>query len=271
MSAKFAGTTISHITRVQFRGSSSPIVRGVPRAWGVILLPCDKSDRSIELSCSFHITDMTKTEVESFQHNLCEFLAANSGEDLVVNGNIYKSVIPLSVDFVNMPQNEYFKYKISFQLDENQNFLNSSIDNTQVRSGYFQYRYWDAEQKESEFTFKVLHNWEASFSTDYDIREKGRGANQRWVPKELNGGIETVELACWVVREKCETIESYLHNYICGVGPLGKQGLLNLNGNIFENAIMVSLSQEESKGGCNGDNLGKSTLYTVEFQVSLQC
>ena len=68
-------------------------------------------------------------------------------------------------------------------------------------------------------------------------------------------------------------VKSYFFNYVCGIGPLGKQGTLYLDGNIFKKAVMTNFGHGETRHDTEEDeSAGRcSVSYDLTFQVSLQC
>jgi len=262
MPAGYLGSQeISEITKVTFSGSSSPVTKTMPKCKGALLKPSNKAERNISLYCYFGLAEKTKTQIEELHHDLNEELAARANQNLSVNGNIYEGVVARSTQFDIKALNEFFDYTITFGLHHSQGFSQTpGLKFPQTRSGWFRYQYGDADQELSEFRFHILHNYEVGIPCNYTIKEKTR------VLREFG------RLNCWLVNTPTKDIESYFFNYIAGVGPLGKQGTLNLNGNEFKKAIMTGFSQSDIKSNSNADGTGGSNVYyDIEFQVSLQC
>lgn len=272
MSAYFGSQHISQITLVSFKGSSNPIETIFPRAKGVLLQPSSKAQRTIELKCMWTIESHTKTQVEKLQHDLIEEVAERTEQNLSVNGNIYQSVIPISVSQEVLEQNEFFTYAIQFKLNYSQDFMNSLVSSTQVRDGYFTYKYGDKDQEQSEFRYRFYNNWEAGFSVDFGVKEEVRKLKANGRDYELSGGKETIGLTCWLIQTPTQHIESYFFNFICGPGPLGKMGTLYLDGEIYKKVILTDFSQQLIRPNKGSDGLGASTVYyDLSFILSIQC
>jgi len=267
-SAKLGSCEISHITRVRFSGSSTPIQKILPRCKGVILRPSNDAERTISLGCSYHIAGKTKAQIEGYHHDLNEELAARANQDLSVSGNIYTNVVPMGTTFDNKADKEHFVYALNFALDHKQNFFTSQIDaSSQARKATFIYEYGDKDQYLSTFEFFILHMWESVIDVQYNLKNQTRRLREFGRDKEINSGVESIRLHCAVIKEPILNLENYFFNYICGIGPLGKQGTLYLAGNSYEKAIMTSFSQGETKV----DAAYNSCEYDIEFQVSIQC
>jgi len=277
MSAWLGSQQISHITQVSLNGSSSLITHLLPKSIGAILHPSGNATRSITLECAWLISGKTKAQIEELHHNLCEEVAQRSKQTLSVNGNLYTNVVPNSVDPEIMTLDEFFKYRMTFELDYSQDFFDCQIDmSDRPRVCYFNYEYGDKDQELSIFRFHILKNAEFSVGTSNSMVKKVRALRANGIEIELVGGVETIRAECWINQESKRTIEQYLFNYICGPGPLGKQGTLVWKDasvtNTFRKAILTSVSQEQSIGGTNASGSGAGVAkYSLEFQVSLQC
>jgi hypothetical protein len=272
MSAILGGVRISHITNVAFSGSSNPISLTFPRAIGALLKPSDEVDRRITIDCSWHIANKTKTEIEALHYNLGEEVAKHSRANLIVNDNTYQDVVPASVDFDVMTHNQYFRYSLDFILSDSQNFMQAQPSTTQVRDGYFQYKYQDKDQSFSEFRFRFYNNWEAAMPVSFSQLSRPRKFRTNAPVSNLNDGIVTIALSCWLAHTSVQHKEAYMFNYLCSCGPLGKIGTLFLNGNTYENVIMTGLNTGTSNGGKDSEGNGSGTLlYDLQFQMSLQC
>ena len=268
MSAYLGSQQISQITRATITGSSDPFVKEFPRSIGALLLPRNEADRQITLACSWHVSGQTKTQIEELHHDLNEEIALRSGQDLSINGNIFESVIPISTSFQVATVDDYFIYTLVFELSYEQNMKQCLTDNTQVRDGYFNYAYNDANQAEATILFRFYNNWESAGAADFKRKEVTRKLRTNGVEKAVVSGIEIVTLDCWIIGEPIKDIEAYFFNYIAGSGPLGKQGTLNLNGVEYKKAVMTSFRGEPVKASEEDKSTAK---YEVQFKVSLQC
>ena len=117
------------------------------------------------------------------------------------------------------------------------------------------------EDEQPDCGFPIFYNFEAAYNITYGQETKERDIGDYGVERKPVGGVESISLECWMVEQTTMAFQQYMADYL--LGPLGKQGTLNLNGNITENAILTSISSDEQ--------IGASLRYVLEFQATLAC
>ena len=153
------------------------------------------------------------------------------------------------------------EYLTSFELDFNQGFFNSLINGNTLRRGIFSYVGQNEVGDNINVEFQILNNFEAAHSASYDLKSDIRKIRAFGAEKNLSGGIETINLDCFLVEDEIRHIENYLANYL--LGPLGRKGTLDLNGNEYEETILIDVSTEQA--------VGSSEQYKLTFITSLKC
>jgi len=257
----YDGVEIGQSGRLSFSGSSSPSVQDFPKTVGSLIKEASESSRIINVHTFFTLANQTKTELEDLQHQLHELLANIKKADLVINGNIYQDVVPTSNSFELLTHNEYIEYIINFELDFDQGFFNSQINGNKLRRGIFSYTDQNEVGDNINVEFQILNNFEAAHSVSYDLKSDIRKIRSFGAEKNLSGGVETINLDCFLIEDKIRHMENYLSNYL--LGPLGRKGTLDLNGNEYEEAILIGVTSDQA--------VGSSKKYKLTFIVSLKC
>jgi hypothetical protein len=264
----YNGKKLSDEGKATFNGSSSPIVQTVPRCIGAFINPINNATRELTVDCWWAGGSLesggvpfNKTQLEALHNDLNEDLALGQTGTLVMHGNTYLDVVPTGNTIPVVDNTGRLEFSVTFELDARQGFFNSQIHGYQTRNASFNYNVRDGNDVESNFTFQILHNFESGNSVQYETKEFPREQYVTTNDKELSGGVETVTVDCWLADSNVQEMDSYLANYL--FGPLGAQGTLNLNGNIYQLAVLTGVS--------NQPHVTSSCLYSLSFLVSLKC
>jgi len=254
VNASFDGVQITDLANWTFSGSSSPIAIMFPNCTGALLKPSGRKNAILNLvSNRFVATD--KTTIEQYQHDLNECLIFHGNSTLVVNGIVYTNVTPLSVSQNILTTNEYMSYTISFQLDQYQAMFKPTINDGRVRNALF--TAYGGECTE----FPVFDNFEAGMNVAYDVRDYPRVPYAPDIRRVPVHGVEVISLECWMVDQTANTFQMYMSDWL--KDPLGKQGTLNLNGNVYNNAILTNVN--------SSIHVSRSMTYNLEFTATLAC
>jgi hypothetical protein len=264
----YNGKKLADEGKAVFSGSSSPIVRYVPRCIGAFINPINDATRELTVNCWWASGGLesggvpfNKTQVEALHNALNEDLALGQTGTLIMHENTYVSVVPKSTSLPVIDKENRLTFSVVFELDSRQGFFDSQIHGDRVRNGSFNYVVQDGNEVESSFNFPILHNWESANSAEYITKKFPR---QQYIPtadQVLSGGVETISVECWLAESNVKDIDSYLANYL--IGPLGAQGTLNLDGNIYPLSVMTGVTNQEHIVG--------SCVYTLTFLSSLKC
>jgi hypothetical protein len=256
--AVFNGIPINDLERWSFNGSSAPQVFLFPRCIGALLRPSKTVTRQIVLTSQrFPPGSLMKTAMEGLQHDLNECLISQQNATLTVDGVTYTDVTPVSISQDSLSTNDHLSYSITFDLSKDQTPFEPELVDGRVRDGFF-IGYEDAPPT---CGFPIFDNYEAAISVSYALNQKLRIAEEYGREKAPIGGVETIVLNCWMVEQTSNVFQKYIADYL--FGPLGKIGTLNLNGLVFDNAILTSVTSETQKGA--------ALKYTLTFETSLQC
>jgi len=270
-SAYFDGHLIAHLSSCSFAGSSSPMTDTFPRAKGALLRPSGTAERKLTLDCVWLGEGFTKTEIEWFQHNLIEQAALSDTGTLEVNGNTYEDVFISGINFNNVVNKERMEFSVDYVIPNASYFKNALINSAQVRPASFDYTYRKNDTEEGNFAFNVYNNFEAASSVSFDDFSRTRPIFSYGPLIKQAGGIEEITLNCFLIQSPTKEIESYFYNVICGFGPLGKQGTLSLNNNVYNRAILTSFSHTKIKSNSDSSGGASHAEFTMTFNVSLQC
>ena len=258
ISATFDGVQLNDLEKWTFSGSSSPQTFLLPRCVGALLRPSKDVTRQITLvSQRFPPGSPLKTAIETLQHDLNECLIEKQTATLVVNGVGYSDATPISVTQNVLSVTDYMTYSIVFELSKDQLPFEPALKDGRVRDAFF-FGYEDAPPS---CGFPLFDNFEAAINVSYSLNQQQRSIGEYGRLKYPIGGIETISLDCWMVEQTQNNFQKYMADYL--FGPMGKIGTLNLNGNIFNFAILINMS-------CSS-TVGSSLTYKLTFQTSLQC
>lgn len=256
--AQFDGVQLNDLHKWTMSGSSSPLQFAFPRCIGGLIKPSKAVSRKITLTSQrFPPGGPTKTAIEALQHDLNECLIEKQNGTLVVNGVSYTDVTPLGVSQNTLSLTDYMEYSLTFELSKDQSPFQPALKDGRVRDAFF-IGYPDAPP---QCGFPIFDNYEVGLGVEYGLFQFQRIPEEYGREKRPVGGIETIPLECWMVEQTENNFQKYMADYL--LGPLGKQGTLNLHGLIFENAILTKVSSTEQ--------VGASLKYTLEFQVTLAC
>ncbi len=259
ISAVFNGIKLNDLDKWSFRGNSSPQVYTFPRCVGALLRPSKDVGRQIILTSQrFPPDDPRKTDIERLQHELNECIIQQLTATLTVDGIAYTDATPIGVSQDILSTTEWMSYSLIFELSKDQvPFESTTLKDGRVRDGFF-IGYEDAPPT---CGFPIFDNWEAAINVAYEIFQKLRISEEYGTAKKPNAGYEVIALECWMVGQTEADFQMYIADYL--FGPLGKIGTLNLNGLIFENAILVGVDSTPTKGA--------SLTYKLTFNTTLQC
>ena len=254
--ASYDGIPINALVNFTFSGSSSPMMFNFPNCTGTLLKPSGRKEVTITLlSQLFPIK--SKTEIEACQHELNEFLILKGNKTLVVDSIAYTNVTPLSVQQNVLTTKEYVSYSITFQLDYLQALFKPTINDGRVRSAIFSG--YDPDNLACEFP--VFDNFEAAMNVTYGQRVYPRVPYDTDIRRVAVQGLESINLDCWMVNQTSRVFQMYMSDFC--TGPLGRIGTLNLNGNIYENAILVGVNSNV--------NIAQTLTYNLQFHATLAC
>jgi len=260
ISATFDGVAINDLEKWTLQGSSSAATFLFPRTSGALLKPSNSVNRTITLTSQhFPPNATTKSQIHVLQRELNRFLIAKQNATLVVDNVAYPNATPLSVSQDVLATTEYMTYSIVFSLDfEQPTFEPTTFVDGRVRYGAF-------KNYETGVLpvcgFPIFDNYELGLSVTYDLD------TAEWIPGNFGrgntpvGGVNQIGLECWMVGQTNENMQKYIADWI--LGPLGKQGDLDLDGEVYENAILVSVTNQQA--------VGSSMKYSLQFQSSLTC
>lgn len=262
MEVLFANNKIAEIGKVSFSGSGNAIVRTLPQTMGSLINPSLNPSRNMSVSCQSFLQNKTKDQMERIQYEMNSMISSCTllNKNLTVNDNTYTNVSVVGNSFDIITNNSYFTFKLDAELDYEQPFFNSLISNQQVRTGFFEYGWVDAANIQHTTTFPILNNFEVAPSISFEQNKKFRNRLADGRETTYIGGFHKINLQCWVAGCPVKDMESYAANAL--IGPLGRQGTLNVSGRTFEDAILNGFSSSEHNA---------STMqYTMEF-ISSQC
>lgn len=262
MEVLYSNRRIGEIGKLSFNGRGNAILRTLPQTMGTLINPSLNPDRSFSLTCQMFLQNKSKNQMEQIQYRMNNLFSSCTlpTRNLSVNDNIYTNVNIVSNSFDIINNNTYITFKLEGQLDHKQPFLDSEISNKQVRAGFFEYKWVDAANIQHTTQFPILSNYEAAPSISFAQNKKPRNHLADGQVTSFNGGFQSIKLQCWISGCLVKDMESYAANAL--IGPLGRQGTLNLSGRVFEDAILNSFSSSNH----NASNM----QYNMEF-IATQC
>jgi hypothetical protein len=260
LSSTFGGIKLNDLAQWNFSGSGGVTIVTFPRAIGALVKPSQEVTRTITLT-SVRFPIFTKTQIEWAMHCLNEKLIDIGKATLTVDGVQYTNAVPTGTSFNIIPCNEYFTYSLNFSLNYLQDPFRAEINEATVRPGYFSEYRGLADPLYLTCGFPIFANYEAGVDVSYATESTPRSSNVYGVTQYTVGGVENIKLECWIVADENQNFQRYIADWI--LDPLGRQGTLNLNGNVWNNAILTGVGSDIK--------IGESIKYNLEFQTTLAC
>lgn len=258
----YNGQKIAQIGKAVFTGSSSPIVKNLPRTIGVAIFPTDSPNRKISVNCYLSIANTNKNALERLQTDLHNHLSSclTGIGNLIVNENTYPNASPITNNFEIITNNEYLTFTVDFDLKFDMGyFTNNTIHTAQTREGQFQFDFTDVSLNSNIDNFLILHNYEVGSAVNFQLNTKPRRLGRYGKVTRYEGGVQSLSLDCFLVGENVRNMESYIANYL--IGPLGKRGDLTISGKTYENCILTEVS--------NQPFIQSSMIYKIKFMTTL--
>lgn len=252
--AFFDGVKINDLVKFTFSGSSSPLVLNMPRGIGTLLKPSGSVSRTITLTSQRFVSN-NKTEIETLQHDLNELLIMKGKKTLVVDGVAYPNAVSHGTEQDILYTNEYMSYSLKFELDKDQPLFGPALVDGRIRDGSF------SAYGGTRSSFPIFDSYEAGISAQYNFNQKPKTITATSTVKYPTQGYEAIRLDCWMVGQLTNDFQRYMSDYL--MDPLGKRGVLNLNGLVFQNAILVSVNSSPP--------ISSTMKYTLEFHATLAC
>lgn len=260
LSSTFGGIKLNDLAQWNFNGTGGVTVLTLPRAIGALVKPNQEVSRTITLT-SARFPLFTKTQIEGAMHCLNEKLIDIGIATLTVDGVQYTNAIARGTSFNIIPCNEYFTYSLNFELSYLQVPFRSDINESKVRDGVFSGYRSVSDPLYLSCGFPIFANYEAGVDVDYVSEKEPRVSGKYGVTEYVVGGVEQIKLECWIVADDNQNFQKYVADWM--LDPLGRQGTLNLNGNIWDNAVFVSIESDIK--------VGRSLKYKLGFQATLAC
>ena len=261
MEVLYANRKIAEVGAMSFSGSGNPIIRTLPQTMGSLINPSLNQTRSFSAQCLMFLKNHTKNQMEqiSFRMNQLFSSCTITNRDLFINDNLYENISIVGNSFTPIAHNERLQFTLNGTLAHNMPFLDSEISaNTQTRHGRFVYEWVDAAFVSRTTEYPIINNYEAAPSINFVQHKKPRNFLSDGQETSFINGFQSITIQCWIAGCPVTDIESYLANAL--VGPLGRQGTLEISGATYDFAVLNNVSTTFHKAG--------TATYTMEFIVS---